>query len=83
MEPEAFMLAADSALVCTRSPKKRADDLAMLWPLSNAVPWLYTMAAGRSAANKETGRIRIKTNRLLRIFTYTVLVIRSTSIPQR
>ncbi len=34
------MLAAESALVCTKSPEKMADDLAMLLPLSNAVPWL-------------------------------------------
>src|SRR5580704_2069321 len=40
LEPVAFMLATESALVCIKSPEKTADDLAMLLPLSNAVPWL-------------------------------------------
>jgi hypothetical protein len=81
MEPEAFMLAAESELVCTKSPEKIAEDLGMLWPLSMAVPWLYSIAAGRSAANKATGRITIK--RLLRIFKYGAPIIASTSIVRR
>jgi hypothetical protein len=40
MEPEALILAAESLLVCTKSPEKIADDLAMLSPLSHAVPRL-------------------------------------------
>jgi hypothetical protein len=40
MDPEAFMLAAELALVCTKSPEKIADDLVMLLPLSSAVPWV-------------------------------------------
>ena len=40
VEPVALMLATESEFVCTKSPKKMADDLAMLLPLSNAVPWL-------------------------------------------
>jgi hypothetical protein len=58
LEPVALILATESGLVCTRSPENRADDLSMLLPLSSAVPWLYSMAPGWSAANEAAERTR-------------------------
>jgi hypothetical protein len=67
------MLATESFVVCTRSPEKIADDLAMLVPFSIAFPWLYNMAAGWSATNQAPGKIMSISQ--LRIFTYRVLII--------
>src|ERR1700683_391576 len=38
LEPVASMLATESAFVCTKSPENRAEERAMLLPLSSAVP---------------------------------------------
>src|SRR5262252_569157 len=55
LEPVAVMVTTESGLVYTKSPRKMADDRVMVLPLTNAGPWLYSMAEGVSAANNETG----------------------------
>src|SRR5450755_1559426 len=55
-EPEALIFAMESGLVCTRSPGKIAEEPGMVPPLSQAVPFVYSIAAPEElAANSDNG----------------------------
>jgi hypothetical protein len=55
LEPLALRWAVESGRVCTKSPVNTAADLGTMLPLTQAVPFAYSIADAESAANNCPG----------------------------